>query len=100
MQHVMDARKRLKGAPVSGMVSIAVTDIEGFSELMKHDQELTTKALMLHNSLIRNAKWSNIGSTISQEGDSYTIIFHEAADAVKFCLQVWEDGGVGDVGDA
>ena len=23
-----------------------------------------------------------------QEGDSYSIMFHEAADAVKFCLQV------------
>ena len=31
LQNIIDMRKRLKGAPTSGMVSIVVTDIEDFS---------------------------------------------------------------------
>ena len=31
LQSLLDARKRLRGAPTGGMVSVVVTDIEGFS---------------------------------------------------------------------
>ncbi len=31
LQNMLDMRKRLKGAPLAGQVSIVVTDIEGFS---------------------------------------------------------------------
>ena len=31
LQSVLDMRKRLKGAPLSGMVSVVVTDIEGYT---------------------------------------------------------------------
>lgn len=46
------------------------------------------KALTLHNNVIRRAKYEHCGSTVQQEGDSYTIVFHDAFDAVAFCLQV------------
>eukprot|EP00878_Enallax_costatus_P015917 GHUV01016686.1.p1 GENE.GHUV01016686.1~~GHUV01016686.1.p1 ORF type:complete len:509 (+),score=139.69 GHUV01016686.1:281-1807(+) len=46
------------------------------------------KALTLHNNVIRRAKYEHCGSTLQQEGDSYTIAFHDAFDAVAFCLQV------------
>ena len=45
-------------------------------------------ALITHNNLLQKAKFTNFGYTLEQEGDSYSIMFHEAADAVKFCLQV------------
>ncbi|GAX81930.1 hypothetical protein CEUSTIGMA_g9358.t1, partial [Chlamydomonas eustigma] len=32
LQDMLDMRKRIKGQPISGMVSIVVTDIEGFSD--------------------------------------------------------------------
>ncbi len=142
-------RKRISGAPQGGVLSIVVTDIEGFSggfvaipgvrsselslslsapclsyssssysclplpfiletsfpssssssskllpllhaEMMKRTPELMMPALVTHNNLIRIAKWSNYGFTIEQEGDSYAIVFREASDAVKFCLQVRE----------
>lgn len=60
--------------------------------MMKEKPELASEALILHNNLIRKAKWANIGFTIEQEGDSYCIAFHDPADAAKFCLQVC--GGV------
>ena len=31
LQSMLDMRKRLKGAPLSGMVSVVVTDIEGYT---------------------------------------------------------------------
>ena len=45
-------------------------------------------ALITHNNLLLRAKANYFGHTLEQEGDSYTIMFHEALDAVKFCLQV------------
>ena len=58
------------------------------ADLMKASPELMMPALITHNNLLQKAKWTNFGYTLEQEGDSYSIMFHEAADAVKFCLQV------------
>ncbi|GAX78935.1 hypothetical protein CEUSTIGMA_g6375.t1 [Chlamydomonas eustigma] len=95
-----DMNKRAKGPPTNGRISIVVTDIEGFSDLMKSSPELMMSALITHNNLIQNAKFSNYGYTIEQEGDSYTMLFEDPVDAVKFCLQAqqllakqkWPDG--------
>jgi hypothetical protein len=35
--------------------------------------------------------YTNVGYIVEQEGDSFTVVFHEAEDAVAFTLQV---GGV------
>ena len=58
---------------------------------MKASPELMMPALITHNNLLQKAKYTNFGYTLEQEGDSYSIMFHEAADAVKFCLQVGLD---------
>ncbi|KXZ47811.1 hypothetical protein GPECTOR_32g423 [Gonium pectorale] len=87
LQNYYNLRKRVKGEPLGGQVSVVVTDIEGYSDLMKQSPELMTKALNLHNGLIRKARWSNFGYTVEQEGDSYVLVFYEALDAVIFCLQ-------------
>jgi hypothetical protein len=58
------------------------------ADLFKRCPELMYKALTLHNNVIRRAKYANCGSTVQQEGDSYTLVFHDAFDAVAFCLQV------------
>ena len=95
---------------------------------MKLSPALMNSALILHNNIIRKAKFQvralaashchaihasiyprpcmvtrklhntlfvvcvrapqSFGFTVEQEGDSYSIIFLEAVDAVKFCLQV------------
>ena len=66
------------------------------SDLMKARPDLMMPALITHNNLLQKAKFTNFGYTLEQEGDSYSIMFHEAADAVKFCLQVSVDVSVGD----
>ena len=68
LQNLIDMRKRLKGPPQGGVVSIVVTDIQGFSDLMKRQPELTVAALLIHNNLLQKAKWDNFGSIIEQEG--------------------------------
>ncbi len=57
-------------------------------ELIKRTPDLMRAAMRIHNNVIRRAKRTNFGFTVQQEGGSYSISFYEAADAVKFCLQV------------
>lgn len=49
---------------------------------------LLFQALLLHNNLIKHAVYDNVGYIIEQEGDSFSVVFHEAEDAVAFTLQV------------
>lgn len=46
------------------------------------------RALVLHNSVLRAAKYHNGGFVMEQEGDSFTVAFYDPFDAVVFCLQV------------
>eukprot|EP00798_Chlamydomonas_sp_ICE-L_P018077 gene18077-24500_t len=87
VQAALNLRKRLKGIPMTGTISVVVTDIEGYSDLMQRCPELMTPALLQHNQAVRVCKWDNFGFTVEQEGDSYTLVFYEAMDAVKFCMQ-------------
>lgn len=42
------------------------------------------QALTLHNNVIRRAKYANCGSTVQQEGDSYTLV-RAARDSMMSC---------------
>lgn len=80
-------KKRSMPEPKLGsVISFVVTDIEGYSSLMRRRPALMRDALMTHNSIIRAAKWKNYGSTLDQEGDSFILAFHDAFDAVSFAL--------------
>ena len=46
------------------------------------------QALLLHDRVIKQAVYSNVGYVIEQEGDSFTVAFHAPEDAVAFTLQV------------
>ena len=81
------ASKRLKGCPRSGAATFVVTDIEGYSDLMKSCPDAMLRALSLHNAVLRRAKYGNVGYTLEQEGDSFALLFHTPYDAASFCLQ-------------
>jgi hypothetical protein len=55
--------------------------------LMKTSPSMATKALSMHNAVLRKAAHNNAGTVIDQEGDSWIVAFHDAPDAVAFCLQ-------------
>ena len=61
---------------------------------MAANAPLTTKALGVHNAILRRATCAHAGTVIEQEGDSWSVAFHSAMDAVAFCLQVrlWFSG--------
>lgn len=63
--------------------------------MFKRAPEQMYRALTLHNNVIRHAKYVSCGSIIQQEGDSFTLAFHTAFDAVAFCLQVCRGGAWG-----
>lgn len=47
-----------------------------------------TQALLLHNNLIKHAVYDNVGWVVEQEGDSFSVVFHDPEDACAFTLQV------------
>eukprot|EP00878_Enallax_costatus_P004317 GHUV01004548.1.p1 GENE.GHUV01004548.1~~GHUV01004548.1.p1 ORF type:complete len:1095 (+),score=312.31 GHUV01004548.1:392-3676(+) len=87
-------QKRMKGAPKclkpgdKVSVSIVVTDVKDFSELTRRCPELMNKAMGGHNNILRKACHAHAGYVMDQEGDSWTVAFHDAEDAVGFSLQV------------
>eukprot|EP00798_Chlamydomonas_sp_ICE-L_P016358 gene16358-22559_t len=87
VQTWINMKKRLRGEPTGGSISLVVTDIEGFSNLMKDSPELMTTALNVHNNILRKVRWNNFGYTAEQEGDSFALVFYDAVDAVMFCIQ-------------
>ncbi len=56
---------------------------------------MMTEALNLHNAVIRKTRWTTFGYIIEQEGDSFTLCFYEALDAVTFALMVGRGRGRG-----
>eukprot|EP00878_Enallax_costatus_P040647 GHUV01046981.1.p1 GENE.GHUV01046981.1~~GHUV01046981.1.p1 ORF type:complete len:142 (+),score=21.19 GHUV01046981.1:273-698(+) len=81
-------KNRLKGVPNGGPASIVVTDVESYSELMQQYGAVTTRAMGIHNAILRKAVTAHAGYVIEQEGDSWSVAFHRPVDAVAFCLQV------------
>lgn len=104
-QTVINVKKRVKGHPTQGEVTVVYTDVEGYEGLMKKHPILMTKALTIHSNIIRNAKWASFGYTVEQEEDICSLVFYEAMDAAQFCLQVqqalmraeWPEGLADDV---
>lgn len=87
-------QKRMKGAPKclkpgeKVSISIVVTDVKDYSALTKRCPELMNKAMGGHNNILRKACHAHAGYVLDQEGDSWTVVFHDAEDAVGFSLQV------------
>ena len=54
---------------------------------MKTIPSLTARAFAMHNAVLRKAAHDHAGHVIEQEGDSWAIAFHDACDAVAFCMQ-------------
>jgi class 3 adenylate cyclase len=85
--------KRSKGPPNAKpgdkvLISVVVTDVKDFSDLTRRYPEVMNKAMGGHNNRMRKACHAHAGHVLDQEGDSWTIAFHDAEDAVAFALQV------------
>jgi hypothetical protein len=49
---------------------------------------LLLQVLLQHNHVIKQAADDNIGYVLEQEGNSFTLAFHDPHDAAAFALQV------------
>jgi hypothetical protein len=55
---------------------------------MQKNALICTKAMGVHNAILRAAVSTHAGHVIEQEGDSWSVAFHRPVEAVAFCLQV------------
>jgi class 3 adenylate cyclase len=76
------------GAPVEGAVSFVVTDVAGSTELWEWDAAVMDQALQLHDDTLRALLCLRKGLEVTTEGDSFMVVFHDAADALQWCLHV------------
>ena len=64
------------------------TDVADSTLLWEWHPDVMDRAIELHNTAIRSMLDEFGGHEIRNEGDSFTLSFHDAVDAVKFCLKV------------
>ena len=69
------------------------TDVAGSTKLWEWDPEAMDRGIDLHNQSLRAMADEFAGHEIRNEGDSFTLAFHDALDAVKFCLKVRGQAG-------
>jgi hypothetical protein len=71
-------RKKALGPPKGGdNVSIVVTDVEGYSQLMSSSPHLMSRAMSLHDEVMRRVAEQHCGSIVEQVG------------GVSLCGRVW-----------
>jgi class 3 adenylate cyclase len=74
------------------MVTWVFTDVAGSTLLWECDPDSMDRAIYLHNATMRRTMDEFAGHEIRNEGDSFAVAFHDALDAVKFCLEVGRMG--------
>eukprot|EP00798_Chlamydomonas_sp_ICE-L_P030850 gene30850-35890_t len=80
-------RKRIKGIPTKGAVTLVFVDMEEYEGLVENMPSQMDIIMRLVNSSLRKSKRTNMGFTFEQDMCSHCFVFHEAFDAAKFCLQ-------------
>eukprot|EP00879_Flechtneria_rotunda_P021599 GHRR01022766.1.p1 GENE.GHRR01022766.1~~GHRR01022766.1.p1 ORF type:complete len:422 (+),score=112.17 GHRR01022766.1:186-1451(+) len=77
------------------MVTWVVTDVEGSTQLWEWNPAVMGAAVEQHNVILRGLLEQHGGHEVRTDGDSFTLAFHDAADAVAYCIQVlWVVAGV------
>ena len=60
----------------------------GSTELWEFDKETMDEAISLHDKLLRGHLREYSGYEVATEGDAFVIAFHEATDAIRWCIAV------------
>ncbi|GBF89534.1 adenylate cyclase [Raphidocelis subcapitata] len=72
------------------MVTWAVTDVEGSTQLWEWDAAVMDDAVERHNQVLRALLEEHGGHEVRTDGDSLTAAFHDAVDAVRWAVAVQE----------
>lgn len=87
-------------SPPSGKVTFLFTDIEGSTKLAQEFQDKLPAALMIHNSIIREAVESHNGFVFKTVGDAFCCAFENSFDALSSSVEAQEKLNNEDWGDA
>lgn len=71
-----------------GSLAIVFTDIVKSTDIWESSPTAMTKAMMLHDAMIRELTIQHLGYEVKQNGDGFMIAFQTAVAALEFCLDV------------
>jgi len=69
-------------------VTLVFTDVQSSTTLWEANPVAMESAIRLHDATMRSALANHDGYEITTEGDAFQMAFHDAFDAVSFCLEV------------
>ena len=78
--------KESGNAPASGEIGIVITDVQDSTALWSWNEEVMVRAIEAQYRLLRDNIVRFHGFEFMDEGDSLSVAFHDAFDAVRFCL--------------
>mmetsp|Transcript_47333 Transcript_47333/g.112575 ORF Transcript_47333/g.112575 Transcript_47333/m.112575 type:complete len:767 (+) Transcript_47333:217-2517(+) len=82
-----EAKKRPPCGDSQDMTMI-FTDVQGSTSLWEADPIAMQRALRLHDTTIRRVLAAYNGYEVTTEGDAFQLAFHDAFDAIRFCLEL------------
>ena len=74
-----------KSAP-TGMCTFVFTDVQGSTKLWDSCSKSMADAVRIHHELMRTWIKKMSGYEVKTEGDAFMVTFHNATDAVKWCI--------------
>lgn len=69
-------------------VTMVFTDVQGSTSLWEANPRAMDRALRIHDTVMRQNVAKCGGYEVTTEGDAFQVVFHDAIDAVEFCLLV------------
>jgi len=72
-------------------LTMVFTDVQGSTSLWEANPKAMERALRLHDATMRLNMSKHSGYEVTTEGDAFQVAFHDAFDAVHFCLDVQAD---------
>eukprot|EP00899_Mesostigma_viride_P017170 jgi/Mesvir1/25454/Mv01724-RA.3 len=79
---------RKRAPPMMGdAIAAVVTDIEGSTTLWEWNPTVMNKALSIHHNVLRTLLPKYYGYESDTEGDSFTLVFHDAIDALGWAME-------------
>lgn len=70
------------------LAAIMITDMAGYSDLARRDEEGALQALDLYRRIVRDAVASHAGTEVKTMGDGFLLEFPSALDAVRCAVEI------------
>ncbi|KAK9837198.1 hypothetical protein WJX84_011340 [Apatococcus fuscideae] len=71
---------------IAGYTLEFTQDAQGSTSLWEWNDKVMDQALTIHDSILRSMLGKHYGFEVTTEGDAFTMVFHDAIDAVHWAL--------------